>query len=257
MVMTMESFAVHAPHSPQRQHGLSIIEFMVGLAVGLFVVGGAAKLFVDYIGSNRTLLLETRVNQDLRAAADLVARDLRRAGYWRNAPSALYIGASAPTAASNPYAGIAYNGGTGELTYAYAKDNDNALAAGTEAFGFRASGGALQMLVGGNWQQITDPNTLTINAADLSIVPTPERVVELSSTCPCIAKLTCTKTSFEDPDTATGATGVNFANRPRVIVRQYVLQITGRAPGNANIVRTVNEIVRPRNDQSLGACPPP
>jgi prepilin peptidase dependent protein B len=250
--MIMETAAMHAPRSLAHQRGLSIIEFLVGLAVGLFVVGGAAKLFVDYIGSNRTLLLETRVNQDLRAAADLVARDLRRAGYWRNSPSAMYVGASAPTAA-NPYAGIALSSGT--LTYAYAKDNDNALAAGTEAFGFRASGGALQMLVGGNWQQLTDPNTLTINAGDLSITETAPRVVDLFTTCPCIGKLTCTQNSFKDPNPDTGVTGTNFATRPRVVVRQYVVSITGRAPANANIVRTLTEVVRPRNDQSLGACP--
>ena len=58
---------------------------MVGVAVGLFVAGGAAKLFVDNLSNNRRMLVETRINQDLRAATDLIARDLRRAGYWRNA----------------------------------------------------------------------------------------------------------------------------------------------------------------------------
>ena len=67
------------------QRGLSIVELLIGLAIGLFIVGGAIKLFVDNLTNNRRLLLETRVNQDLRAAADLIARDLRRAGYWRNA----------------------------------------------------------------------------------------------------------------------------------------------------------------------------
>ena len=41
---------------PQAQRGLSIIELMVGVAVGLFVAGGAAKLFVDNLSNNRRVL---------------------------------------------------------------------------------------------------------------------------------------------------------------------------------------------------------
>ena len=70
---------------PQRQAGLSLVELLVGATIGLFLVGGAAKLFIDSIGDTRRMIIETRVNQDLRAAADLMARDLRRAGYWQGA----------------------------------------------------------------------------------------------------------------------------------------------------------------------------
>ena len=68
-----------------RQSGLSLVELLVGAAIGLFLVGGATKLFIDTLDDSRRLIIETRVNQDLRAASDLVARDLRRAGYWPNA----------------------------------------------------------------------------------------------------------------------------------------------------------------------------
>ena len=66
----------------QSQRGLSIIELMVGVAVGLFVAGGAAKLFVDNLSNNRRMLVETRINQDLRAVMDIMVGDIRRAGYW-------------------------------------------------------------------------------------------------------------------------------------------------------------------------------
>ena len=65
-----------------RERGLSIIEMMVGIVVGLIVVTGIAKLFADYVSGTKRQMLETRVNQELRTAADLVARDVRRAGYW-------------------------------------------------------------------------------------------------------------------------------------------------------------------------------
>lgn len=235
------------------QRGLSIIEFLVGLTVGLFVVGGATKLFVDYLGANRRALIETRVNQDLRAAADLIVRDLRRASYWRNAAAGIYTGVAAPTL-TNPYGAITMDGGTGALTYSYSKDDVDNLNTATEQFGVMANG-ELRLLMGGQWRQLTDPNTVTVNQADLSITVTPERVVDLSGSCPCLGKLTCSKNSFKDPDPDTGVTGVNFPNRPRVIVRQFALEITGHATNDSSVVRQIRETVRPRNDLATGACP--
>ena len=118
------------------QRGLSIVELLVGVAVGLFIVAGSTKLFVDYLSNNRGLLLETRINQDLRAAADLVARDLRRASYWRNAEAGLSSTLGVP-AVDNPYKAVNYDGGSGVLTYSYAKDNVDAIDASTEDFRVR------------------------------------------------------------------------------------------------------------------------
>ena len=42
------------------QRGLSIIEFMVGIAIGMFVVGGAVKVFIDLFTNNRRQLVEVR-----------------------------------------------------------------------------------------------------------------------------------------------------------------------------------------------------
>ena len=119
---------------PRRQRGLTVVEMMVGFAVGLFIIGGATKLFVDYLTNNRKLLLETRVNQDLRAAADLVVRDLRRAGYWQNASSLIWVSNASNTGGSyttNPYRTITVGtaNGSDSITYSYAKDSDNAPGA--------------------------------------------------------------------------------------------------------------------------------
>ena len=135
MLMSMPNTAAPS-RARTSQRGLSMVELMVGVVVGLFVVAGAVKLFTDYLGSNRNLLLQTRINQDLRAAADLIARDLRRGGYWRNATAGVSLDPLVPPL-QNPYRTVAYNGGTGELTYSYAKDNVDALDAATEGFGVK------------------------------------------------------------------------------------------------------------------------
>jgi prepilin peptidase dependent protein B len=242
-----------------QSHGLSIVEFMVGIAVGLFIVGGATKLFVDYLGSNRTLLLETRVNQDLRAAADLVVRDLRRASYWRNATAGI---STVPSVlpASNPYRTVDYNAGTETLTYSYSKDAVDAIDATTEAFGVKrgvVSGkGVLQLQTAGGWQTITDPGTLDIPSVNgLTITPTASRVVELWDECPCIFESTCFKRQFENPDPVTTVKGIHFDNRPRITIRQYDLRLRAQSSTDPKIVREIRELVRVRNDQLDGICP--
>ena len=235
----------------RRQQGLSIVEFMVGITVGLFVVGGATKLFVDNLVNNRRLLLETRVNQDLRAAADLIARDLRRGGYWRNAVAGV---SSDPLVAPipNPYSAVSLTGGV--LAYRYAKDADNTFAAGTvEDFGVQRAVeggvGVVQLRTAGDWRTITDPSTVGIAAGGLAITETPPRVVELWDACPCLLELTCTAPQF-------AAAGAYFATRPRVTIRQYQLSLTGTAPGTT-ISRTISEMIRIRNDMVEGTCPTP
>jgi prepilin peptidase dependent protein B len=248
------------------QRGLSIVELMVGIAVGLFVVAGTTKLFVDYLINNRGLLLETRINQDLRAAADLVARDLRRASYWRNSEAGISdkLGV-APL--DNPYKAVAYDTGTRVLTYSYSKDNVDGIDASLEAFGVKrvvdtATGkGVLQLQTAGGWQTITDPGSLDIPAGDagLKITPTAPRVVPLYDECICIFELTCRKGQFENPDpgpgVGAGAKGTYFDTRPRVTIRQYLLNIRAQSSANPTIVREIREIVRVRNDLLEGTCP--
>jgi prepilin peptidase dependent protein B len=243
--------------SPRAPRGLSIVEFMVGIVVGLFIVVGATKLFVDYLGSNRSLLLGTRTNQDLRAAADLVVRDLRRAGYWRNAESGISTTFGVLPVA-NPHRAV--SAASGVLDYSYAKDSNNALNAATEQFGVQravVSGkGALQLMTAGTWQTITDPTTLDFPAADgLTITQTASRVVDVYDECPCIFELTCTRDQFKDPNPITGVTGIYHATRPRLTIREFNVRLKAAASADPTIVREIVETVRVRNDAIDGTCP--
>lgn len=234
------------PLRRQGQSGFSVIEVMVGLVIGLFVVGGAIKLFVDYLGRNRTIALEARVNQDLRAAADLIARDVRRAGYWQNAVTSVWD----PTTSSfntNQYRAISVGtaNGSDQITYAYAKDNNDAVDNTVERRGFQISAdGALQMRQGGTWQSVTDPNTVTI-----AMTITPSVVtVELWNGCSCFNDLSCTTASFQPG-------GANYATRPRADISDYIVTLTGTSATDATVRRSIVERIRVRNDEPAGACP--
>jgi prepilin peptidase dependent protein B len=227
---------------PSAARGLSLVEFMVGIAVGLFVVGGALKLFVDYMGTNKRQLLESRVNQEVRAAADIVVRDLRRAGYWQNSLAGL--------AASNPYATASMPSGS-ELRFAYARNADDTVD-NNEQVGFRqaTSGGVsvLQMQDGlNNWQSITDPGTVSVTFA---VTEVSASGVDISSYCPCLPRLTCVDADMDD-------TTKNPQGRRTLTVRTYQVALTAQSIVDPAIRRTVNETVRLRNPTLSGGCPPP
>jgi prepilin peptidase dependent protein B len=229
---------------PQRlwQRGLSIIELLVGVAIGMFIIGGAIKLFVDMFGNNRRLVLEARVNQDLRAAADIIARDVRRAGYWQGASSAL----GGATPAPNPYANygsIAAN----SIDYAYDR------GAGASAAGFSLSGNQIVMSVGGVAQPLTDPGTVQITRFEITNSASSSQWFDLAQNCACIA--------IAASGTAGGCTTAEMlalpeghASRPQVGVRWVDIVIEGQSATDSALRRQVVESVRLRNDQRRGDC---
>lgn len=214
-----------------RQRGLSVVETLVGLAIGLFIVGGALKLFADHLGVNRHLLLEARVHQDLRASADLIARDLRRAGHWEHAASGVWL---TPETAPppNPHAAIEGSAGSG-LSYSYDRG-----AAQVGSAGFRLVDGRIQLRTAPEtWQEATDPAVLRVTRLD--IVPV-AREVDLLSRCAIAA---CPLGEASCP--------------PRLVIRQIDIALQGQAVADARVVREIRETVRVRNDQVVGSCPAP
>jgi type IV pilus assembly protein PilW len=61
------------------QRGFTLIELMIALVVGLIVSGAAVALVAAIGKSNSDTVRATRLTQELRATAEVIARDLRRA----------------------------------------------------------------------------------------------------------------------------------------------------------------------------------
>lgn len=234
------------------QRGLSIVELLVGVAVGLFILTGALKLFSDYINNNRLLLLETRVNQDLRAAADLIARDLRRASYWGNSTGGVVTTNAQPVAAVSPYASVTPTGtaSTTSVTYNYSQGTENNTLDSAENFGFRLSSGVLQYLQGGtNWQAITDSNTVTIS--NFSVTPV-QQCLPLQQYCTGGSSATCGACAT---NVSTGCPTTVCATCPFMSIRRFDITLVGTSATDTSVVRSLRETVRIRNDQLLGQCP--
>jgi type IV pilus assembly protein PilW len=216
--------------SASRSRGLSLVELLVGLALGLFIVAAATTLLTSLGHEQRLLAVESRLMQDLRTATDVISRDIRRAGFWGAA-------AAASSAASNPYAALSQAAGaSGPLGYRYSRDSvENNLLDSNEEFGLRLRNGAIELALGaGQWQSLTDAGTLTITAFE--IVPT---VHELSLEDHCAAP--CPAGSTTCP--------------PRQQVRHFAIAISARSPLDAAVVRSLRSDVHVRNDAVSGACP--
>lgn len=224
--------------SPRAQRGLSLVELMVGMAVGLFIVAGAALMVSNQLNDNRRLLVEAQVQQDLRAAAEIMAREIRRAGSVGDdliRQSAWFPGTAGVY--RNVFAPLAIAAGTNDaLTFNYAR------ATGVQGpYGFRVVSrtvgaqtvGVLQTNLRAlgidNWQDLSDPYTIDI---------TEMRIVDTAPAAGNGAVLAC-------PNLCPDGTQDCW---PRMFVRELDLSLTARAVRDANVVRTIALRVRPRND---------
>jgi len=217
---------------PRDQRGLTLVELMVGLAVGLIVVLAASAVLIERLRDHRALLVEARLMQDLRTSMDIVTRDLRRAGYWGSAAKSMQS-----ASATNPYVAIAPSHATANtVNFAFSRDaSENNVVDENENFGFRLRKGVVEMLIGGGgWQALTDAGTMTVDA--FAVTPNTQ-AVSLRDSCekPC--------------DPAATACG------PAQWVRGFTVSITARSAADAKVVRSLRSDVRLRNDAVLGACP--
>jgi type IV pilus assembly protein PilW len=213
--------------SSASQRGLSLVELMVGVAVGLVIVAGASLLVATQLGENRRLLLETQVQQDLRATADLITRELRRIGSTGVTLSLIWL-PDTPTATPepNPFAVVdladASVPGT-VIRYRYNQTADPA----TDTFRFILTNGTIRSQIGsGSPQDVTDRNTLRITAFTVQRVPLP--VLQLP--CPNLC-----------PDGTQGCW-------PELQLEDLVVTISGQAANDPAVSRTVTSRVRLRND---------
>jgi len=68
------------PSSPRSVHGLSLIELMIAMVLGLLVVGAAIGIFASNRQAYRATEGVGRVQEAARVAFELMARDIREAG---------------------------------------------------------------------------------------------------------------------------------------------------------------------------------
>jgi len=214
-------------HCVNRQHGMSLVELMVGITVGLFVVAAATTLMANQLSDNRRLLVETQVQQDMRATMDIITRQLRRAG----AVDILLAQTGLATSngaggAKSVYTDMPFAAGS-EVRFRFYRNADD-----TGPYGFKLEDNTIKTLVSGNAvpQELTDSNVLKVTA----FAVTPTVVASVALPCPKLCS------SAAGPPTT--------SCWPQLIVRDYTVTITAEAKSDDKVKRTMSSTVRLRND---------
>lgn len=188
------------------QSGVTLVELMIALALGLFLLAGGLLVYSRALRGSADNMSMNHLDTQLRASVQVMARDIRRAGYSGQIEYDVnnYTGSTLKTALSttltqNPFRQIRiYNMTTGTLVqpnslgatsmkggncllFSYDENNDGSVSA-SEQYGYRLENGALQMRDGGNafddsyddcttnssWQPITNKSILVTNSDDYS-----------------------------------------------------------------------------------------
>jgi len=203
--------------SKQGQQGLSLLEILIAMVIGLFILGAVLGLFVSMIKSDSDNIKAIQLNQELRNVMGLMTRDIRRAGSNRNAavnatttpPTNPFsvAGTTRLTIGSNPQ-------GTANACVIYSYDSNEA----SELYGFRLdeANHTIEARVSGStcsaagWTDLTDSTYISISGLTFA-------------------------------DTTVTVAGINL--------RQINITLTGNLENDPTVVRTLSETVKLRNDE--------
>lgn len=205
------------------QRGMSLVELMVGITVGLFIVAAAATLMANQLSDNRKLLIEMQIQQDLRASMDIITRQLRRAGAVTVVDAQAGLGTATGAGGSrSEFATVTpATGASSEVGFDFYRGPSD-----PKSYGFKLEANAIKTLVGAGWQELTDINVMRVTA--FTVTP----VVVNSVVLPC-------------PKLCADGTAACW---PKLLVRDYTVDITAVARNDATVRRTMSSTVRLRND---------
>ncbi len=212
-----------------KQSGFTLIEIIVALAISSILMLALAAVFSNVVRHSNESLSQSRLYQNLSAALDMVANDIRRAGYWGQAVTDVGTGTN-----TNPFMSTAsgvdltINGNC--VTLSYDRDSNGTLAAintanDDERYGYRLTAGAIQARPSSasfscgagasTWEDITDPNLITVTAFTLT------------------------------PTTYT----VDVDGTASLLQRYITISITGELATDPTVNKTLTYTVRVRNDK--------
>lgn len=203
--------------------GATLIELMLGLALAVLVLASGLKLMVIQLDTFHRAMRALQLDQDLRAAADLVVRELRRAGHW---PAAL-DGTGTP----NPLGALVLGGASGSASVGYSYEE-----AGTAQHRvLRLNGGTLQIQLSptASFQALSDPAVTRVLSFELQLL------------------------SHSQPAWLACGSAAPSAGAGERIQRQLALRITAESPTDPRVKGQIRTQIRLRNETLAPApnCP--
>ena len=256
-----------------RQTGLSLVELMVGLVVGLIVVAGASAMYVTTVRGQAYGLRAAKLNQDLRATMSVIASDMRRSGYWAGS---VVVNAGPPvtyTFPTNPYTAATTDlaileGGTCVM-YGYDVDGDGTAVELGEVFGFKLDGDVIRMLDPGNtlmqtsdctdgdWSGMTSNDTVVIDSLSFSTTGSqclyPKEAISWKLETAGSTVTACAAAAADVTMNDGGTYVAPVAGDVLTEVRQVTITLTGHHQNDAAMASTITETVHLANNRIFDA----
>jgi type II secretory pathway component PulJ len=218
-------------HVPRHGSGFTLVELMLGMAIGLAVVVLALGLLGVQLQDTRRQLTDLRLTHDLQTIAELISRDLARAGHGMPA-------GAAATGSPDPVIALPPDGSSVSFDYAVA----GGAEATTGRFGYRLRREVIEMAFGdGSWQALSDASSMRVTR--LEFAPDSRRV-DLQAFC----SRRC------DAASGAGAGSCPYQLQRRVRIRLRAQAVTGSS-ADSGAPREAEIDARVRNDAVVGGCP--
>jgi len=254
----------------KKQAGMSLIELMIGMLVGLFIVGGVVSVYIAVAASSGDTLKLSRLNQEMSAIMNVMSNDIRRAGYWSDAagsqpqenPFAQYdttanddsTALEVRDASANVFISDTASGTC--IIYSYDTDEDDSLDT-DDRLGFRwqGAGNALEMRTGGTtadscadadgtWVAVNNTNSITVTGLTFNL-----------------ANSTCINSSEPDSEEDGGDAGVvdddieydcytvtPDADAATTEIREVTITLQAELATDSLVTASMTQTVRVRND---------
>ncbi len=220
--------------------GLTLVELLVGLTIGLILLAGASGLMLGQLREHRQLVQETQVQQDVRAIAALLRREVATAGAWGDPAHGAWSsqhGKGRP----NPYALVDTSPDGSSLSLAASHSllqglgNDNHQLDDEDRKVFRWRAAALEFRTdGGRFQPLNDPASVAIRHFEARVETTRHPQEGL---CPkaCAGRPQCP---------------------PQLVTRTLRVRLTAEAATDPRIQHPLDWRTRLDTDHIEGSCPP-
>ncbi len=166
-------------HSQKKQAGMSLMEVLIAMSIGLVVTASMIALMANSLRSTARIINMTKLSDDMRTTMQMMTRDVRRSSYKANSMFC-YANTNCRSAVDATVAGdITINGGNDCFTFLLDREWDSdGIVTNNDAGGFRrkTSGGVgvIEMWTGNaapdcsvvagtaGWVQITNPENMDI-----------------------------------------------------------------------------------------------
>ena len=123
--------------SKHAQRGLTLIELMIGMVIGLIVSGIALNLYLSTLNISTQTANTVRLNQEMRLIMDMMVSDIRRAGYGK-VSEGVSVAYSSIVSGGVP---VSIFDGESCLVVAYNADADSDV----ELFAYKTASNAVQL----------------------------------------------------------------------------------------------------------------